>query len=241
MVSCDTMQQVAGDLLKASTSAGGVTNTENIAGLKDALSVGIGNAVVSLNKQNGYFANQALKILLPPEAAVIIDNIKLIPGGQGMVDDVVLRLNRAAEDAVSEAAPIFASAIKNMTITDATNILFGNKDAATAYLRKNTYNQLVSAYAPKINTSLGKNIVGGISATGSWNTLAGAYNTVAKSVVGKAAKLTPVNEDLGSYVTSKALDGLFLTLSNEEAKIRENPVARVNDLLKKVFGQLDKK
>jgi len=236
-ISCDTMQQVGSDILKSR----GVTNTENIAGLKDALSVGVGNAVVSLNKQNGYFANQTLKIFLPPEAAIIVDNIKLIPGGQSLVEDVVLRLNRAAEDAVSEAAPIFASAIRNMTITDATNILFGNKDAATAYLRKNTYNQLVSAYAPKINSSLGKNIVGGISAASSWSSLTGAYNSVANSVVGKAAHLTPVNQDLGAYVTGKALDGLFLTLAGEEAKIREDPVARVNDLLKRVFGQLDKK
>ena len=234
-VSCDIAQQViqSGGL--------GISNAENAAGLKDALSVGIGNAVTSLNKQNGYFANQALKILLPPEASVIVDNIKLIPGGQNLVEDVVLRLNRAAEDAVSEAAPIFASAIRNMTITDATNILFGNKDAATAYLRKGTYNQLVSAYAPKINASLGKNIVGGISAAGSWNSLSNAYNSVANSVIGKAANLTPVNQDLGAYVTGKALDGLFLTLASEEAKIRENPAARVNELLKKVFGQLDKK
>jgi hypothetical protein len=238
-VSCDTLQQVGSDVLKMST--GGVSNADNIAGLKEALSVGVGNAVVSLNKQNGYFSNQALKILLPPEAGVIVDNIKLIPGGQSLVEDVVLRLNRAAEDAVSEAAPIFTSAIRNMTIADATNILFGNKDAATAYLRKNTYSQLVSAYAPKINASLGKNIVGGISAANSWSTLSNAYNSVANSIVGKAANLTPVNEDLGAYVTGKALDGLFLTLANEEAKIREDPVARVSDLLRKVFGQLDKK
>ncbi|MCL2097476.1 MAG: DUF4197 domain-containing protein [Bacteroidales bacterium] len=236
IVSCDTMQQVSGSILQSK----GITNADNVAGLKDALSVGIGNAVVSLGKQDGYFANQALKILLPPEAAIIVDNIKLIPGGQSLVEDVVLRLNRAAEDAVSEAAPIFGNAIKNMTISDATNILFGNKDAATAYLQKNTYNQLVSAYAPKINNSLGKNIVGGISAANSWGSLTSAYNSVANSVVGKVANLTPVNEDLGAYVTGKALDGLFLTLANEEAKIREDPVARVNDLLKKVFGQLDK-
>ncbi|MDR0295884.1 MAG: DUF4197 domain-containing protein [Prevotellaceae bacterium] len=219
----------------------GVSNVENVAGLKEALSVGVGNAVVNLGKQNGYFANQALKILLPPEASIIVDNIKLIPGGQSLVEDVVVRLNRAAEDAVSEAAPIFGSAIKNMTILDATNILFGSKDAATDYFRKNTYNQLVAAYAPKINTSLGKNIVAGISAANSWSTLTGVYNSMANSVIGKAANLTPVNEDLGAYVTGKALDGLFLTLGDEEAKIRENPLARVNDLLKKVFGQLDKK
>jgi hypothetical protein len=237
MVSCETLQQVSSDLLKNQ----GVTNAENTAGLKDALSVGIGNAVANLGKQNGYFANQALKILLPPEAAVIVDNIKLIPGGQSLVEDVVLRLNRAAEDAVSEAAPIFGNAIKNMSISDATGILFGNKNAATAYLQKNTYNQLVAAYAPKINASLGKNIVGGISAANSWSTLTSAYNTVANSIVGKAANLTPVNQDLGAYVTGKALDGLFLTLAGEEAKIRENPAARVNDLLKRVFGQLDKK
>ncbi len=238
--SCANMQQLSDGLLKTSTT-GGININENTAGLKEALAVGIGNAVVSLNKENGYFANQALKIVLPKEASTIVDNIKLIPGGQQMVNDVVLRLNRAAEDAAAEAKPIFSNAIKSMTIADATNILFGNKDAATAYFKKNTYNQLVAAYSPKINTSLNKNIVGGISAANSWNTLANAYNTVAKSAVGKVANLTPVNEDLGQYVTQKALDGLFLTLANEEAKIRENPAARVNELLKKVFGQLDKK
>ena len=236
--SCANMQFPT-DLLKQLPT--GISNSENAAGLKDALSVGIGNAVVNLNKENGYFANQALKIFLPEEAHVIVDNIKYIPGGQKMVEDVILRLNRAAEDAASTAAPIFGKAITDMTIPDATNILFGNKDAATNYLRQKTYNQLVSAYSPKIEASLSKNIVGGISASKSWNTLATAYNSVANSVVGQVANLAPVNDNLSQHVTQKALDGLFLTLSNEEAKIRENPAAHVNDLLKKVFGQLDKK
>ncbi len=240
--SCANLQQVAGDILKSTAAGTGVSNTQNIAGLKDALSVGITNAVLNLNQPDGYLNNQLLKIFLPDEAKVIVDNLKYIPGGQKMVDDVVLRLNRAASDAAAEAKPIFVNAIKNMTITDAANILFsGDKSAATTYLKDNTYNQLVAAYSPKIEASLGKSIVAGVSAAGAWNTLSGAYNSVANSVVGKAAKLTPVNGNLSEYVTRKALDGLFLSVANEEAKIRQDPTARVNDLLKTVFGQLDKK
>ncbi|MCL1941938.1 MAG: DUF4197 domain-containing protein [Candidatus Azobacteroides sp.] len=240
---CSGLQQVA---TQAGTqiltgAASGVGNTENAAGLKDALSVGIANAVTALSKENGYYSNPALRILLPKEAQPILDNIKLIPGGQNLVNDVELRLNRAAEDAAKEATPIFLTAIKSMTIADAANILFGNSDAATQYLKKTTYSQLTSAFAPKINTSLDKKLVGNISTNQSWSTLTSTYDSVANSLVGKTAKLTPVNTDLGSYVTGKALDGLFSNLAGEELKIRQNPAARVNDLLKKVFGQLDKK
>lgn len=221
----------------ATTSS--VTTAE---GLKEALSVGVTNAVLALNKENGYFGNAALKILLPKEAAPIVNNIGLIPGGQSMLDDVVLRMNRAAEDAAGEAKPIFINAIKNLTIADATSILFGSsKTGATDYLRKGTYNDLTTAFAPKINASLDKKLVGTMSTTDSWNVLITAYNKVAKSFVGRAAKMTPVNPNLGAYVTEQALNGLFITVGNEEAQIRENPAARVSSVLQSVFGALDKK
>ena len=240
LTGCTELQQVA---TQAGTQilTGGVSNAENTAGLKDALSVGITNSVTALSKQNGYFADPLLKILLPKEAQPIVDNIKLIPGGQGMIDEVVLRLNRAAEDAAKEAGPIFLNSIKSMTISDATGILFGKNDAATQYLKRTTLTQLTSAFAPKINTSLDKKLVGNISTNQSWSSLTSAYNSVANSVVGKAANLAPVNANLGEYVTQKALDGLFSNLAGEEQKIRQNPAARTNDLLKKVFGQLDAK
>lgn len=236
---CTELQQVAtqtGTQILTNTAG----NSRNAAGLKEALTVGITNSVATLSKQNGYYSNPALKILLPKEAQAIMDNIKLIPGGQNLVNEVEVRLNRAAEDAAKEAGPIFLSAIKSMTITDATNILFGGNDAATQYLKKATYNQLSSAFAPKINASLDKKLVGNISTNQSWSTLTSTYNSVANSAIGKTANLAPVNTDLGEYVTQKALDGLFVSLAGEEKNIRQNPAARVNDLLKNVFGQLDK-
>jgi hypothetical protein len=237
-VSCAELQQVANQVITSNGNLG-VTN-ENALGLKEALSVGIGNSVSTLSKQNGYFGNMALKIFLPEEARVIADNIKYVPGGDKMLNEVVLRLNRAAEDAATEAKPIFVSAIRNMSITDATGILFGNKNAATTYLKKATYNQLVSAFQPKIEASLDKKLVANISTTQSWATLTTAYNRAANSIVGQAAQLKPVNTNLSGYVTERALSGMFLSLANEEMLIRENPSARVNALLKKVFGQLDK-
>ena len=210
--------------------------------MKEALATGVTNAVLSLHKENGYFGNAALKILLPKEAAPIVDNIKLVPGGQSLLDDVVLRLNRAAEDAAGDAKPIFINAITNMSITDATSILFGSdKTGATNYLRKNTSAQLTDAYRPKVDASLNKNLVGNMSTTESWTRLTKAYNKVAGSFVGAAANLKPVNTDLGGYVTEQALNGMFTTVGNEEIKIRENPAARVTTVLQSVFGLLDKK
>lgn len=238
--SCSELQQAANQLM---TQQGGSTSigVDNATGLKEALLVGTTNSVMNLSKTDGYFANQALKILLPEEAQPIIKNIKLVPGGEKLVNDVVLRLNRAAEDAAIEAKPIFVSAIRNMTIKDATNILFGANNAATSYLRSNTYSQLSNAFQPKIATSLDKKLVGNISTIDSWKTLANAYNTVANSLVGKASNMKPVSANLTQYVTDKALTGMFVSLASEEKKIRENPAARVNAILQKVFGQLDAK
>ncbi len=222
------------DILSSATG----TN-KNALGLKEALQVGVNNAVGILGN-NGFMTDAALKILLPPEAQPIVKNLKLIPGGDKLMNDVVQRLNSAASDAVVEAKPIFVNAITGMTITDATNILFsGQNDAATNYLKKSTYSQLTAAFAPKVNASLDKALIGNISTNQSWNALTSAYNGVANSLVGKAAKLTPVESDLGAYVTQRALDGLFTKVAGEEALIRENPAARVNELLKSVFGQLD--
>lgn len=238
-ISCTELMQFASQV--ATTAPGSVATNENASGLKEALTVGIANSVSTLNKQNGYFGNQALKIWLPDDAKMLVDNIKYVPGGEKMLNEVVLRLNRAAEDAAVEAKPIFVGAIRNMSIADATGILFGNKNAATTYLRQNTYHQLTAAFQPKISASLDKKLVGNISTTQSWNTLTTAYNKVANSIIGQTANLKPVNSNLAGYVTERALDGMFTSLANEEKQIRENPSARVNALLKRVFGQLDKK
>ncbi|MBP1639594.1 MAG: hypothetical protein H6Q17_1177 [Bacteroidetes bacterium] len=219
-----------------------VSNSAAASGLKEALVVGVTNAVLSLNKENGYFGNEALKILLPKEAAPIVNNIKMVPGGQNMLNDVVIRLNRAAEDAAGDAKPIFVNAITSMSIADASSILLGSdKTGATNYLKKNTYSQLTTAYKPKVEASLNKDLVGNMSTTESWARLTKAYNKVAHSFVGTTAGLTTVNTDLSGYVTEQALNGLFLTVGNEEKKIRENPTARVSSVLQSVFGVLDKK
>jgi len=239
--SCETLQQIATLASSSQTDTTGSTTFSNATGLKEALSVGVTKAVNSLSQDNGYYSNVALKILLPKDAAVIVDNIRLIPGGQTMINDVVLRLNRAAEDAAGEAKPIFIKSITNMTIMDATGILFGKDTAATNYLRKTTFSQLTTAFQPKIKTSLSKDLVGNISTIESWETLTKAYNEVASSMIGKAARLKPVQTDLSAYVTQQALNGLFVQIGNEEKNIRENPAARVTTILKKVFGQLDQK
>lgn len=239
--SCNELLQVATQVGSVMGSTSGISNTENAAGLKSALDVGIDAAVKNLSKENGFFGNAALKLLLPPEAAPIIDNLSLIPGGKDLVDKAVLSLNRAAEDAVKEAAPIFKSAITSMTIADATGILFGGDNAATSYLHKATYNSLKSAFAPKVNNSLDKALIGNISTAQSWNSLMTAYNGVANSVIGQVAGLSAVNVNLSEYVTEKALDALFTKVADEEKAIRTDPGARINSLLQKVFGQLDSK
>lgn len=238
--SCAELLQVA-NTLNTANSALPVTNSENISGLKSSLSIGIEKAVGDLGIQDGFYKDAALKLLLPPEAKTIFDNAKLIPGGQALVDKTILSLNRSAEDAVKEATPIFKTAITGMSITDAVGILFGKNNAATEYLRNTTYTQLKAAFAPKVKASLGKPLVANISTTDTWNTLSSGFNSVAKTPVGMIAGLKPVNVSIENYVTEKALDALFLKVAEEEKSIRANPVARVNALLKRVFGQLDKK
>lgn len=226
-------QQVAGENKP-------LTQNEIIAGLKEALLVGINNSSNILGATDGYYKDEMVKILLPPEADVIVKNINKIPGGNALLEDVLLRINRAAEDAVSEAKPIFANSIKSMTITDGWAILKGDDNAATQYLRKTTYNQLFELYQPKIKESVEKKLVGNISTAESWNQITGKWNDVAKSIVGQMAGFKPVEVDLDEYLTNKALEGLFLKIEAEEKQIRKDPVARVNSLLKRVFGSVDK-
>jgi len=234
-VSCSELSQIA----TQPRQPVGISNADNIAGLKNALNVGAENAVRTLGRENGFFNDATLRILLPPEARPIIDNIRMIPGGQELVDRTVLSLNRAAEDAVRSAVPIFRNAITEMTIRDATEILFGANDAATQYLQRTTQNQLTRTFAPIVRESLNKPLVANVSTNDSWNALTSAYNTVANSVAGRVAGLTPVNVNLETYVTEKALNALFTRIAVEERNIRSNPAARVNDLLQRVFGQLN--
>jgi hypothetical protein len=226
--SCDILQQVLDDATQQTT----LSNGEIVRGLKEALSVGAVSSSKALHATDGYFKDQAVKILLPPEANVIVENIRKVPGlGDQMMDDLVLRINRSAEDAASEAKPIFIDAVKSMTIQDGMTILKGSNTAATNYLKSKTYNRLRSAFTPKINASLNKKIVGNVSTNEAWKKITSLYNKVAP-FIGKSK----VNTSLGDYVTRKALDGLFYKVADEEKKIRANPLNYASEIIKKVFG-----
>lgn len=216
-----------------------LTSEEIIAGLKEALITGTNNSANILGATDGYYKDELVKILLPPEADIIVENAHRLPGVEKLLDDVLLHINRAAEDAVSEAKPIFVNSITNMTITDGLEILTGEDNAATEYLHRTTYNELFKLYRPKIKASVEKDLVAGISTEESWDTLVGKWNKVAKSAIGQVAGLKPVNTELEDYLTHKALDGLFLKIAEEEKMIRKDPAARVTGLLKRVFGTLD--
>lgn len=233
---CAELTQLAQQTLDTNAP---LTQNEIVGGLKEALITGAEKSADLLGKTDGYYQDELVKILLPPEADVIVQNLNKIPGGDKMLEDVLLRINRAAEDAAKEAAPVFVNSIKSMTITDAMGILKGKDDAATQYLRSTTYNELFALYEPKIKASIDKELVGGISTGASWNALTSRWNTVANSVAGKIAGLKPVQTELEDYLTQKALDGLFLKIANEEKQIRENPAARVSSLLKRVFGSVN--
>ncbi len=215
LVSCDTLSN-----LPVSVP---VTQTEAAQGIREALDQGVGRGISLLNKQDGFFGNQAYKLLLPPDAQKIENTLRQVGMGS-LVDRAILQINRAAEDAVGYARPIFVDAIKQMTITDAINIVKGPKDAATQYFRDKTTNKLIAAFSPVIKGSLDK-----FSATKYYTDVINTYNNFPTT-------LNKLNPDLPSYVVEKAVTALFDQIAQEEANIRENPVARTTDILKKVFG-----
>ncbi|MES2647603.1 MAG: DUF4197 domain-containing protein [Bacteroidota bacterium] len=208
-------------LLGAGGSVGSLSNSDIVNGLKEALEKGAQKSTDKLSLADGFFANAALKILMPPEAKNVEQKLR----GMGLdkqVDNAILAMNRAAEDAAKSAAPIFINAIKSMSISDAMSILKGSDTAATSYLQSKTVSPLTEAFRPVIESSLEK-----VDATKYWKTLFTSYNMVS---------LKKVNPDLTAYVTERALSGIFLQLGNEEAEIRKNPAARTTALLQKVFG-----
>ncbi len=235
LTSCAKLMQVAQSIDFENNAP--LTQNEIIAGLKEALIVGTDSSASKLGLVNGYYGDELVKVLLPPEADMIVKNARKIPGGEQLIEDVILKINRAAEDAALEAKPIFVNSIRSMTIADALGILKGEEDAATQYLKKTTYTQLTELYSPKIKTSLDKKIIGNISTTDSWNKLTGEWNKIARSMIGQIGGLEPVNISLENYLTEQALNGLFFKIAEEEKQIRTDPVARVTNLLKRVFGQ----
>ena len=215
-----------------------ISDLDTSNGLKEALNVGVTNGVNELIKTDGYFGDALLKILLPPEAAKAQDIIiKNIPGGKSLVDNAILKMNRAAEDAANDAKPIFVDAITTMSFGDAKNILFGADNAATGYLKAKTLTSLTSAYSPKISAAMTKT-----GASQAWKAMVDPYNKIAGTFAGRAIGAnTPINADLGAYVTQRALEGLFFMVTDKEKGIRKNLNERISPLLQKVFGQLDKK
>jgi len=201
----------------------GLTEKDAVDGIKEALVKGTGESVTLVSKLDGFFLNPEIKILFPENARTIESKLRAIGLGS-KVDEVILTLNRAAEDAAKSAQSIFVSAITGMNISDALQIVRGNNNAATQYLAKTTTPGLKIKFSPVIKSSLDK-----VDATRLWVELITAYNQI--PFVNKQ------NPDLTGYVTDKAISGLFTMIAKEELKIRQNPLARTTELLKKVFGK----
>jgi len=218
---CETSQQILKNLPANFPANGQLSSAQIAAGLKEALTIGTQNSTNRLSAANGFFANAALKILMPPEAKKVESTLRDLGMGS-VVDKAILSMNKGAEEAAKSAAPIFVNAIKQMSITDALGILKGGNNAATNYFKDKTTAALTEAFRPAISDALKK-----VDATKYWTDVFNVYNKFSK---------TPVNTDLTAYVTEKAVAGIFTEVAAEEQKIRQDPAARVTDLLKTVFG-----
>jgi hypothetical protein len=201
---------------------GSLTEKDAVAGIREALVKGTGDGVKIVSKVNGYLADPEIKIPFPPEAKDVESKLRAIGLGS-QVDEVVTSINRAAEDAAKSAEPVFVAAINGMSITDAVSIIKGSNDAATRYLEKTTSAELKVKFSPVIKASLDR-----VDATRLWAEVIRQYNQI--------PFVKKQNPDLVSYVTGKAIAGLFVVVAKEEAKIRQNPAARTTEILRKVFG-----
>lgn len=218
---CDTAKSILG-----SVGNGNLSNADVVQGLKEALTVGADSATYHLGLLNGFYKDDMIRILMPPEAQKVEKTLRDVGFGS-VVDKAVLSMNRSAEDASKYVGNIFLDAIKQMTIQDAFGILRGGEFAATDYLKQKTTAQLTLAFTPIVSKSLEYT-----DATKYWKDVFSIYNRFSK---------TPVNTDLTAYVTQKTLDGLFYHIGLEEQKIRTNPAARITDILKKVFTSQNQK
>lgn len=231
LMACDTLTdtlETANDVLGGGETGGGLTEAQVVDGLKEALNVGTNNSSAAASKEDGFWKNDRLRIPFPQDAIKVKDAAEDL-GLSSQIEKFELTLNRAAEEACKEAAPIFINAITNMTIADGWNILQGDSNAATTYLKDNTSAGLYTAFKPKVATAIET-----VKLTSYWEPIITKYNNVMALTGGEQ-----LNPDLEDYVTNKAIDGLFLLIADEEEKIRKDPVARVTDLLKEVFGSLD--
>ena len=203
-----------------------LTSDEVASGLKEALTQGIGKGATQASQKDGYYGNQLIRIPFPQDVKRVESTLRSVGLGS-QVDQFVLSLNRAAEDAAQTAKPIFIGAIRKLTFKDVWNILTGEKDAATQFLRRTTSEELYRAFAPHIQQSLDKTY-----ATKYYSDVMNAYNAI--------PLVQKVNPNLNDYATKKAMDGLFILVAQEEANIRENPVARTTELLRRVFAKQSK-
>ena len=229
---CDSLSQMTttngSSSSTSSSSTTSVSSSEAASGIKQALSQGLDRSIKSLAVQDGFLGNAAVKILMPPEAQKVESTLRSIGLGS-ICDNLIQSLNRAAETAVSEAAPVFVSALSQLTIKDATNILLsGQQDAATNFFQRTTTNELAKRFSPIVESALGKHNVAKY-----WGDVVTRYNQI--PLVNEK-----IESDLNKYVTQKAIDGLFHQVAQEELKIRNNlGGTRTTPLLQKVFGYAD--
>lgn len=202
-----------------------LTNEEVVAGLKQALQVGADRTVSKASAADGFWSDARIRIPFPEEALKVRTTLMDI-GMTKPVEDFERTLNKAAETAAKEAVPVFVDAITSMTITDGFDLLRGGENAATTFLRDKTSAALRARFTPIVERATSE-----VALTSHWQPLANAYNATAILTGGKA-----VDPDLNGYVTTKAMDGLFVLLAEEEKKIRQDPLARTTDLLRRVFG-----
>ncbi len=214
---CDVLQEIQLPV------SGALTNDEIVRGLKEALEVGTNKAIEMLAKENGFYLDDEVKIPFPEKVKYVEDKLRAL-GMNSLVENFVQQMNHAAEKAVSKAKPIFYQAILNMTFTDALDILHGSGHAATDYFRGKTYQQLVAAYKPDI-----RQVLNTTHLVDYWEKVITTYN--------KIPFTQKVETDLPQYVAEKTIDGLFIKLAEQEKLIRDDPKARVTDILKKVFAQ----
>jgi hypothetical protein len=230
-VQCDVLEEVASTVVapaEEGVAKPSLTNDEVIAGLKEALTIGIEKGANMAAATDGFFKNDLIKLPFPPSAIKAKEWAESKPLIAPKVEEITLNLNRAAEGASKKAAPIFVDAIKNMSIGDGFAILKGTDSSATTYLKEHTTPKLVTAFTPVV-----QNAIDALPLTEKWDNVAKPYNTFAK-LTGK----NEVTTDLTGYVTERGIDGLFFLVQQEEKKIRKDPVAQVTDLLKKVFGSV---
>ncbi|TVQ45853.1 MAG: DUF4197 domain-containing protein [Saprospirales bacterium] len=219
------MEAQIGRIIDRAKDKVGLGEDEVVAGLKEALEQGANKASETLSIEDGYYKS-VYKILLPDEAQQVVRRLSSVPGFQNLEEDLVLRINRAAESAASKAKPIFTNAIRSMSVRDATDILMGEDNAATTYLNRTTYDALYNEFIPVIQAALEE-----VNAIELWESAATRYN--------RLPMVSRVETRLDEHVTKKGLDGLFSMVELEELRIRNDVSARTSDLMKRVFSRQD--